>query len=115
MAPRNRQPSGGIRARPNLERVFLIGRFYRALPGPVKLRKHLLGGGVARVDDPVQRLEMAGLIAYKVIDVAAPAQPRMRYCETFLGDFEQIAIPDPGLEAKARHVVTQRLTFVRIP
>jgi len=31
------------------------------------------------------------------------------------GDFEQIAILDPGLEAEARHVVAQGLPFPGIP
>ncbi len=31
------------------------------------------------------------------------------------GDFEQIAVPDPGLEAHARHVVAHGLALLRIP
>src|ERR1700692_4571469 len=98
-----------------LECVFLIGRSYRPLPGAMELLQHLLGGGLSGIHDSVQRLEMTGLIASEVIDVAAPAQPRMRQRQAFLGDLEQVAIPDSGLEAEAWHIITQRLAFVRIP
>src|ERR1700674_232116 len=64
--------------RPDLERVFVIGRFYRTLPGPVKLRQHLLGRSVPGIDDPVQRLEMTGLVASQVVDATAPSQAGMR-------------------------------------
>ena len=60
-----------------------------------------------------QRLEMTGLVAADMIDAAAPPQARMRQRQAFLGDLEQIAILDPGLEAEARHVVAQRLALLR--
>src|ERR1700738_1036416 len=58
---------------------------------------------------------MPALVAAEVIDAAAPPQSRMRQRHALPGDLEQIAIPDPGLEAEPRHVVTQRLTLPGIP
>src|SRR5882724_4981332 len=46
----------------HLERVFLVCGFHRAVPGAVKLLQHLLGRGVSAFDNPVQRLEMTGLV-----------------------------------------------------
>src|SRR5215471_1603099 len=83
-----------------LERVFVIGRFYRAMPGTMKLRENFLGGGLSAIDDPVQRLQMTRLVASGMIDVAAPAQARMRQRQALLGDFEKITVPDHCLEAK---------------
>src|ERR1700727_420737 len=88
-----------------LERVFVIGRLDRIPPGTMEFLKHLLGRGMAGVDNPVQRLEMTGLVTAEMIDVPAPPQPRMRQHQAFLGDFEQIAVPDSGLETEARHVI----------
>src|SRR5713101_9581576 len=58
---------------------------------------------------------MPALVAAEVIDAAAPPQSRMRQRHALPGDFEQIAVPDPGLEAEPRHVVAQRLTLPGIP
>ena len=81
----------------------------------MKLFQHLLGRRASGIDDPLQRLEMTGLVAAEVIEPAAPAQAGMRQRQAFPGDLEQIAIPDPGLEAETRHVVAQRLTLLRGP
>src|ERR1700747_3067984 len=78
-----------------LERIFVIGRFYRATPGTMKLREHVLGRGLSAIDDPVQRLQVTRLVASGVIDMAAPAQARMRQRQALLGDFEQITVLDP--------------------
>src|SRR6266702_4486327 len=58
---------------------------------------------------------MTALVAAEMIDVAAPPQARMRQRHALLGDFEQITIPDPGLETEARNVVAQRLALPGIP
>src|SRR6478672_3762052 len=58
---------------------------------------------------------MTRLVASGVIDMAAPAQAGMRQRKALLGDFEQITVPDPCLEAKPRHVITQQLTLARAP
>src|SRR5438876_3806048 len=113
--PQNRYPLFAEYALAGLERVFLIGGFHRALPGAVKLLQHLLGRAVSAIDNAVQRLEMTGLVAAGVIDVAAAPQAGTRQRQAFLGDFEQIAVSDPGLEAEPRHVVAQRLALVRTP
>jgi hypothetical protein len=61
-----------LRQQADLERVFLIGRFHRAVPGAMKLFQHLFGGGAAAIDNPLQRLEMTGLVTAGVIDAATP-------------------------------------------
>ena len=70
-------------------------------------------GRPAGFEDPLQRLEVAALVAAEMIDAVAPPQARMRQLQAFPGDLEQIAVPDPGLEAETRHVVAQRLTLLR--
>src|ERR1700680_471922 len=86
----------------DLKRVFLIGRLHRASPGAAEFLQHLFGRRAAAVDDSLQRFEMAALVAAGMIEAAAPPQARMRQRQAFLGDFEQIAILDPRLEAEAR-------------
>ena len=81
----------------------------------MKFLEHLLGRGTAGVNNPVQRLEMTGLVTAEMIDVPAPPQPRMRQRQALPGDFEQIALPDSGLEAEPRHVIAQRLAFMSVP
>src|SRR3954447_25017067 len=98
-----------------LKSVFLIGWFHRALPGTVELFKHLLGRRPAGIDDAVERLQMPRLVAAERVDAAATPQPGMCQDEAFLGDFEEIAVPDPRLEAEARHVVAQGLALMRAP
>src|SRR5437879_13313204 len=108
-------PPAKCGARCRSDRVFRVGRFYRAAPGTVELVQHLLGRRAAAIDDALQWLEVTALIATDVIDVAAPPQARIRQRQTLLGDFEQIAVPDPGLEAETWHVVAQRLALVGVP
>src|SRR5260370_4766621 len=85
--------------RSDLERVFLVGWFDRTAPWAMEFLQHLLGRGASGIDDPLQRLEMTALVTAKAIGAAAPPQSRMRQHHALLGDFEQIAGPDPGLEA----------------
>jgi len=48
---------------------------------------------------------VAGLVATGMVDALAAAQARMGERQAFLGDLEQIAIADAGLEAKPRDLV----------
>src|SRR6185312_14272270 len=98
-----------------LKRIFGIGRLDRTAPGTVEFIQQLFGRRAPAIDDAIERLEMAGLVAAEMIDAVAPAQTRMREHEAFLGDLEQIAVLDPRLEAKARHLVAQGLAFFRGP
>src|SRR5437588_12146465 len=91
-----------------LESVFRIGRFHRAVPGTVELVQHLLRRGPAGIDDAIERLQMPSLVAAELVDPAAAAQARMCQNEAFLGDLEQIAVLEPRLEAEARHVGPRR-------
>ena len=106
--------NGVNQTRLDLERVFVIGRFHRAAargrgispasPRPGCGRQSMIRSSGSR---------WRALVAAEVIDAAAPPQARMRQRQAFLGDLEQIAVPDPGLEAEARHVVAQRLALLR--
>ena len=58
---------------------------------------------------------MPRLVAPGMVDPATAAQARMRQRQAFLGDFKQIAVADPGLEAEPRDIVAQRLALMRVP
>src|SRR3984957_13780340 len=75
----NGAKAGGAKAGPaDLEGVFVVGRLHRAMPGPVELLQHLLRRAVSGIEDPLQRLEVTGLVTAGVVDAAATAQPRTR-------------------------------------
>src|SRR5258708_26399310 len=80
-----------------LKSVFLVGRLDRAAPGAVELVQHLLGGRPAAIDDPVERLEMAGLVMALMIDPGPPPQTRTRQRPAPLGALPQISGPCPRL------------------
>src|SRR6476620_2713420 len=101
-----------IRQTVGLKRVFLISGFHGTAPLAVELVQHLFRRCAARFEDALQRFEVAALVAAQLIDAAAPPQAGMRQRQALPGDLEQIALPDPGLEAEARNVVTQRLTLL---
>src|SRR4030088_399349 len=88
--------------RADLKRVFLIGRFHRAVPGAMEFLQHLLGRGAPRIDNPLQRLEMTALVTAKLIDAAAPPQPRTRQRQTYLCIVEYLSCTDPGPQPEAR-------------
>src|SRR5947209_7305322 len=46
----------------DLEGVFVVGRLDRAAPRPVELLQHLLRRGAARVDDALQRIQVAAFV-----------------------------------------------------
>src|SRR5579859_370700 len=98
-----------------LKRVFRVGRFDRAAPWTIKSIQQLLGRRLARIDDAIERFQMPGLVPPEMVDAATPAQARMRERKAFLGDLEQIAVADLCLEAKPRHVITQRLALMGVP
>src|SRR5260370_41812076 len=58
---------------------------------------------------------MPAFVAAEMIGAAALAQAGMGQRQAFLGDLEQIAIPDPGLEAEAGHLDPQGLALMRVP
>src|SRR6266700_1616642 len=95
--------------------VFVIGGFDRTVPGTVEFLQHLFRRRMSGFDDTVQRLEVAGFVPSEMIDVAATAQAPMRQGQAFPRDFEHEAVPDFGLEAEPRHLVAQRLAFLRGP
>ena len=64
--------------RADLKRVFVVGRFHRAVPGAMEFLQHLLGRAATAVDNPLQRLEVAALVTAEVIDALATPQARMR-------------------------------------
>src|SRR5437773_11478982 len=94
--------SGRDAARPcrASERVFVVGGLHGTLPGAVEPRQHLLRRRVSGLYNAVERFEMTGLVAPGMIDAAAPAQARMRQGKAFLGNLEDVAVPDRGLEAE---------------
>src|SRR4029453_11492512 len=94
---------------------FLIDGLHGTAPVAVELVQHLFGRRAARFEDALQRFEVAALVAAKLIDAATPPQACMRQLQALPGDLEQIAIPDPGLEAEARDVVAQCLPLLRGP
>src|SRR5262249_40263556 len=83
-----------------LKRIFLIGRLDRASPRSIKFCQHLFRWSPARIDDSIERLEMPRLVPPGRVDASAATQARMRKRQAFLGDLEQIAISDFGLEAE---------------
>src|SRR5206468_8257918 len=98
-----------------LKRVFLIDGLHGTTPLAIEFVQHFFRRRAARFEDALQRFEVAALVAAGVIDAVAPPQAGMRQLQALPGDLKQIAIPDPGLEAEARHVVTQCLTLGRGP
>src|SRR5689334_13733418 len=103
------------RFRFSVEGIFVVGRLDGAVPWTVEFLEQLFGGRLARFDDAIERLEMPRLIAAIMVDAGTAAQPRMRERQAFPGDFEQIAVPDPGLEAEMRNVVAQPLALMGGP
>src|SRR5262245_11289613 len=98
-----------------LKSIFLVSWLDRAAPGSIKFCQHLLRRRAATIDDPIERLEMARLVPSGVVDAGPAPQAGMRQRQTFPGDFEQIAVPDPRLETETRHLVAQCLALVRVP
>src|ERR1700759_5260294 len=94
-----------------LESVFAVSRLDRAGPWAVELGEHFFRGRDPGINDTVQWFQIARLVTSEMIGAATTAQSRMRQHQTFLGDFEDVAILDPGLEAEMRNVVPQRLSF----
>src|SRR3954447_6339462 len=99
----------------DLEGIFPVSRLHRAVPGAVEFLQHLLRRRSPGVEDALQRLEMAALVAAQVIGAAAPPQSGMRQHQAFPGDLEQVTVADPRLETEPRHVVAQRLALLRVP
>src|SRR5205085_10742842 len=99
----------------DLECVFVIGRFYRTMPGAMEFFQHLLRRRAAGIENAVQRIEMAGFVTAEMVDMAAPAQACMRQHQAFPCDLEQIAMADFGLEAEPPHVIAERLPLLRGP
>src|SRR5690242_17812678 len=98
-----------------IEGIFVIGRLDGTVPRTVELLEKLFGGRLAGLDDAIEGLEMPRLVAAVMVDAGPAAQPGMRKRQAFPGDFEQIAVPDPGLEAEPRNIVAQRLTLMGGP
>ena len=96
-----------------LKRVFPIDGLHGTAPLAVEFVQHLFRRRAARIEDAFQRFEVAALVAAELVDVATPPEACMRQLQAFLRDLEQVAIPDPGLEAEARHVFAQSLTLGR--
>jgi len=94
-------PPQGTAFRPiSLKGVFLVGRLDRAAPRTPEPVQHLLGRRTAAIDDPVERLQVAGLVPSGVVDPGAAPQARMGQREAFLGDLEQIAVLIRALKPK---------------
>src|SRR4029453_12451300 len=81
-----RQPVRSMNAvqHPDLERVFPIGRFHRALPAAVEFVQHLFGGSTAAIDGAIQRFQVPALVAAEMIEMAAPPQTLMGELDAFL-------------------------------
>src|SRR5690349_6028484 len=103
------------RFRFSIEGIFVVGRLDGTMPRTVEFLEKLLGGRLAGIDDAIEGLEMPRLVAAVMVDAGPAAQPGMRKRQAFPGDFEQIAVPDPGLESEARNVVAQQLALVGGP
>src|ERR1700750_2086361 len=95
------------------KRVFRIGRLDRTAPRTIKFLQKFLGGRLAPINDIVERLEVAGLVPADMVDAFAAAQAGMGERHALLGDLEQIAVADAGLEGELWHVVAQRRAPLR--
>src|SRR5258707_13405096 len=88
-----------------LNRVFPRARLQEPAPLAVEFVQHLFRRRAARFEDALQRFEVAALVAAELIDAAPPPEAGTRQRQALPRDLEQVAIPDPGLEAEARNVV----------
>src|ERR1700694_191259 len=95
--------------------LFPDRRLAGAVPGTVIFFEQFIGGGDAALDEGLDRLEIAGLVAALGIAPGAALKPGARERETFPREIERGSAADRRLEAEPRHIVAQVLPLLGRP
>src|SRR6185437_11212622 len=95
--------------------LFLEDRVNRPLPAAlVRVAQHV-GGRLARGDDLAQRIEEQALVAALAVAAVAAMEAGGGNLECRLREIEHRAAAEPGVQARFRHVVAQRLALLARP